>query len=112
QSIQPVHIDDVTAAIVALVPRNDAYNGARVALVGPQPLELRGFLAQLRSALGLRRARSIGVPMWLMRLSASIAQWLPRSLLDRETLEMLEAGNTADPSATRSLLGREPRGVS
>ena len=53
--------------------------------------------------------RRLRVP--LMRLSAAIAQWLPRSLLDRETLAMLEAGNTADPTVTRRLLGREPREV-
>ncbi|NLG76617.1 MAG: NAD(P)H-binding protein [Xanthomonadaceae bacterium] len=112
QSIQPIHIDDVTAAIVALVSQSDPHSRARVALVGPRKLELREFLTQLRSAIGLRRTRRFGVPMPLMRLMASIAQWLPRSLLDRETLAMLEAGYTADPSVTHSLLGRKPREVS
>lgn len=110
QSIQPVHIDDVVAAIVALVSREPA-SRARVAIVGPKPLELRDFLSQLRSAMGLRRAPRIGVPMGFMRLSAGIAQWLPGSLLDRETLAMLDAGNVADPAPTRALLGHAPRDV-
>src|SRR5690606_36425388 len=42
---------------------------------------------------------------------ATLAQISPRSLLDRETLAMLEAGNIADADATRRLLGREPRDV-
>ena len=111
QSIQPIHIDDVTAAITALVSQNDPHNRARVPLVGPKTLELREFLTQLRDAIGLRRTQHLVVPMPLMRLSAAIAQWLPRSLLDRETLAMLEAGNTADPTVTRRLLRREPREV-
>ncbi len=110
QSIQPVHIDDAVAAIVALVAQ-EAPARIRAPIVGPAALELREFLARLRSALGMRPTSSIGVPMWLMRLSASIAQWLPNSLLDRETLAMLEAGNTADPSLTRNLLGRAPRDI-
>ncbi len=110
QSIQPVHIDDAVAAIVALATQ-DASARIRVPIVGPAALELREFLARLRSALGMRPTSSIGVPMWLMRLSASIAQWLPSSLLDRETLAMLEAGNTADPSLTRNLSGRAPRDI-
>jgi hypothetical protein len=44
-------------------------------------------------------------------MSASIAQINPRSLLDRETLEMLEAGNIADPAQTTALLGRPARAV-
>lgn len=110
QSIQPVHIDDVVAAIVALLHTGTCVR-ARVPLVGPRPYPLREFLANLRRTMGMQAAWSIPVPMWLMRLSASVAQWLPRSLLDRETLAMLESGNTADAAATRQLLGREPRDV-
>jgi uncharacterized protein YbjT (DUF2867 family) len=110
QSIQPVHIDDVVACILALL-ETDAPTRLRIPLVGPDALELREFLARLREAMGMRRTVSIPIPMTLMRLSAQMGQWLPRSLLDRETLAMLEAGNTADPALTRHLLGRDPRAV-
>ena len=110
QQIQPVHSDDVVAAIIALLEA-DELQRRRVALVGPESLRLRGFLARLRSAMGLGRARFVGVPMPLARLAARFGTLLRRGLLDTETLNMLVRGNVADPAAIRKLLGREPRAV-
>jgi uncharacterized protein YbjT (DUF2867 family) len=110
QRVQPVHIDDLVACIVTLLASN-AFVRQRVPVVGPRPLPLREFLAQLRSAMGLRRTLTVPIPMWLMRLAAAVGQWLPASLLDRDTLTMLEAGNTATPTHVRQLLGRDPREV-
>lgn len=110
QQVQPIHIDDLTEAIVRIVDAPNTHR-ERIALVGPEPLPLREFLARLRSAMGLARTLNFPVPLVLMRLGASIAQLSPRSLLDRETLAMLEAGNIADPTPTRELLGRTPRNV-
>nr|MBO2488882.1 short chain dehydrogenase [Gammaproteobacteria bacterium] len=110
QPIQPVHIDDLTACIVALLADEHSMR-KKIPIVGRQPLLLREFLSELRISLGLRRTLIVPVPMWLMRIGAAVAQWLPRSLLDRDTLVMLEAGNTADPTMTSQLLGREPRHV-
>src|SRR5206468_9747601 len=42
---------------------------------------------------------------------ASIVQHLPGSLLDPDTLSMLDAGNTADAAFTTELLNRPPRSV-
>src|SRR5690606_35585813 len=72
---------------------------------------LRSFLAGLRSALGMRPSLRIPIPLSLMRAGASVAQLSPHSLLDRETLAMLQLGAVADAGATRELLGRNPREV-
>ena len=61
--------------------------------------------------MGLMRTIYVRVPLAIMRLSATLAQVSPRSLLDRETLAMLESGNIADPARTGRLLGRAPRAV-
>jgi hypothetical protein len=82
-----------------------------MALVGPEAMTLRDFLGRLRRALGLGRAVFVAIPMGLMRGMAALGSRMPGSLLDRETLAMLERGNTADPEMTRRLLGREPRPV-
>jgi len=110
QQVQPVHIDDLVAALVAIVQR-DELAGRRVILVGPEALSLRDFLARLRRALGLGHAPFLPIPLTLMRVGAAIAELSPHSLLDRESLAMLEAGNTADPADTRELLGRPPRPI-
>jgi uncharacterized protein YbjT (DUF2867 family) len=110
QRVQPIHCDDLVDAIVRLFGRADVV-GQKVALVGPQPLCLRDFLGQLRAAMGLGRAHFIGIPRGVMRASARAASVLPSSLLDAETLSMLEAGNTADPAMTQRLLQRPPREI-
>jgi hypothetical protein len=49
--------------------------------------------------------------MSFVRAAAMVAQFIPRSLLDRDSLVMLEAGNIADPADTSELLSRPPRPV-
>lgn len=110
QQVQPIHIDDLVRAITALVPRYDLAH-RRVALVGPQALTLREFLARLAHAIGVPRPRFLTIPLSFMRTLAAVAQLSPRSLLDRESLAMLEAGNTADPADTCELLSGPPRPV-
>jgi uncharacterized protein YbjT (DUF2867 family) len=104
QRIQPVHIDDVVDAVRAVV-RSDFFPRARLALVGPEPLTLRDYLAQLRRSMGLGRARYVQMPQALVGLAAGSGL----GLLGRDSLAMLERGNTADASALRELLGREPK---
>jgi hypothetical protein len=108
--VQPIHVDDLILAITAVVQRHD-FARRRVALVGPEALTLREFLARLRRVLGIPRARFLPIPLPFMRIAATVAQLSRRSLLDRESLAMLEAGNTADPHATCELLSRAPRPV-
>lgn len=110
QRVQPIHIDDAIHAIVATLDDPSTYR-ERIELVGAKALSLREFLRKLRASLGMRSTQFISMPLWLMKISASIAQLHPRSLLDRETLSMLEAGNTAEPTRTSALLGRSPRDV-
>jgi uncharacterized protein YbjT (DUF2867 family) len=108
QQVQPIHIDDLVASMTAMVERRDV-NQRRVPLVGPRVLTFRELLDQLRQAMGLGRARFVSIPMWMMQGAARIAELSPRSLLDRETLDMLEAGNTASAEWTQRLLQRPPR---
>lgn len=108
QRIQPVHLDDVVQAIVALIEQPPA-SGTRVALVGPNAMSLRAFLAILRRAMGLGRALVVPVPIALSRMAATLGARMQWGLLDPETLQMLERGNTASATQISTLLGREPQ---
>jgi uncharacterized protein YbjT (DUF2867 family) len=110
QRIQPIHIDDLTDAITALV-ETDRFSGCRIPLVGPEPLTLQCYLRELRRLMGLGTARFLNIPLPLIGATAQVGQWLGRGLMDIETWQMLQRGNTADASSTRELLGREPRSV-
>ncbi len=111
QRIQPIHIDDLTDAITALV-KTDRFLGCRIPLVGPKPLTLRCYLKELRRLMGLGAATFLRIPLPLIGATAQVTQWLGRGLMDIETWQILQRGNTADASSTRELLGHEPRSVS
>jgi uncharacterized protein YbjT (DUF2867 family) len=121
QRVQPIHVDDVVAAIATLlrqrlyVERSDAPPGGgtvrRVALVGAEALPFVDYLAALRRALGMGRLRVLPVPGGVARLLARAGAWLPGALLDPDALRMLDRGSTADAGPTMRLLGRPPRPI-
>lgn len=107
--VQPVHLDDVVAGVLALL-RQPPQRVETLAFVGPQPLPLRDYLGSLRGQLGL------GPGQWLLPLPAPVflygarlAGHLPGSFLDGETAGMLLRGNAAPAGPFAQLLGREPR---
>lgn len=110
QQVQPVHVDDVVAAVLASL-HEPLHRRSELTLVGPEPVSLRGFLALLRAAVGLPKARFLPVPMPLVRTAARAGSILPGMLLDEETLGMLERGNTASAQEIAALLGRPPRAI-
>ncbi len=117
QLVQPIHVDDVAAAIVNLLRQDSAVHGEanpaalRVPLVGPRALPFIDYLAALRAALGMGRLRVLTLPDALARAVAAVAGKLPGALLDADALRMLNRGNSADPALTERLLGRAPRSL-
>jgi len=120
QLVQPIHVDDLVAAIVGLLrhrlpmqPNIGNINGTslRVPLVGPQAISFTDYLGALRGAMGLPRQRVLPLPGPLARLAAGVSGLLPGSLLNRDALRMLERDNTADAGLTAQLIGHLPRGV-
>jgi uncharacterized protein YbjT (DUF2867 family)/uncharacterized membrane protein YphA (DoxX/SURF4 family) len=110
QRVQPVHVDDVVQALTALV---EAAPGARcsecVALVGPQPLTLAGYLQALRHAMRLPPAPVVAVPGAWVAAAARAGDHLPGSLLDSASWTMLQRGSVAPAEPMSRLLGRAPR---
>lgn len=109
QRVQPVHVDDLVAAVTTLLtlPAPPALLDAP----GARPLAYRDMLAGYRRAQGLPPAPCVAVPMVLMQAAARCGRWLPGGLLSPDTLTMLARGNTGDPGALAALLGRAPRAV-
>ena len=70
------------------------------------------MLAGLRAAMGLGRLHVLPLPMPLARMAAAAGTLLPGSLLDAETLSMLERGNTGEVADMAALLGHAPRPLS
>lgn len=110
-AVQPVHVDDLVAVVMRLLTDEPPAGmpPGRLAVVGPQPLPLRGYLAALRHGLGLGPARFVGIGRGLMDLAAAVGERLPGSVLNRQTWQMLQRGNVADADAVAAVLGRAPR---
>jgi len=108
-TVQPVHLHDVVQGIVQLVeaPPDGV---ATCAFAGPQPLALADYLRDLRGAMGENPHQWIvPVPASLFRAGAAVAGLLPGSMLDRDTADMLLAGNATQDNCLPALLGRAPR---
>jgi uncharacterized protein YbjT (DUF2867 family) len=103
QTVQPVRVEDVAAAVTLAIAR-DHFPRGRLAVVGPEPLTMRALLARIRACLGLPAARFVSIPRALVVFAARLGV----GLLDRESLAMLERGNVAEVAPLRTLLGRDP----
>ncbi len=110
QRVQPIHVDELVNAVFKLAVAPEPQRRV-ITAVGPWPLTMRDFLADLRRSMGLGKAWRIRVPSFLVRWSAAIGDWLPWAKLNRETLGMLERGNVGDPQELTQLLGHRPREV-
>lgn len=105
QRIQPVHLDDLCAAIERLL---DAADPPRcVEAVGARAVSLRDYLAYFKRVLRLA-GFIIGFPMTWARALAGPLSRVSR-LITPEALTMLASGNVGDDKAFAALLGRSPR---
>lgn len=108
QTLQPVHIDDIVAAVCCWLA--DEHAGRQcINATGAQPTTMRGMLDSYRQQSGHGGALHVPVPALLVKLGARIGDFLPFSPLCTDTLTMLNAGNTGDNLAFARLLGRPPR---
>jgi len=105
--LQPIHIDDVTAAIVRSCEMVEAV-GETIDLGGPEKLEYIEILNILKSVLNKRR-RNLFLPVWLMRFGAGLMETVIKPApLTRDQLTMMQMGNTGDNGRMKKLFGIEP----
>jgi uncharacterized protein YbjT (DUF2867 family) len=105
--VQPVHVDDVVAAVIAGLDRAAA--GRIVDLPGPERLSFGDWLANFRRLMGLPPPIRLPVPAFLTTMAAAVLDHVPGAMLSRDNWAMLRAGNTGDAAAARELLGRPLR---
>ncbi len=108
QQLQPVHIDDICAAVTRWLADDKAHSQT-VTAVGLEATDMRGMLDSYRQQLHHSKAIHISIPSFLVELSARVGDAIPASPLCSDTLTMLNAGNTANATEFTELLGRPPR---
>lgn len=110
QMLQPIHIDDLTEAVLCLLDPSAAAHQI-VEAVGGRPLEYREILRCYRQAMGILPAIEIPIPQLIMKWLAGTAGLIPGAILNADTWKMLQEGNTGDTSAVTKILGRAPHRI-
>lgn len=94
--VQPTHVEDVAAAVAAVLPRPDLA-GVTFDLPGPFPLTLRALVRTVCAVLGRRR--------WCPRVPAVLG----RLVASREQVARLAEDKSADPGPAMAAFGYAPR---
>ncbi len=89
--LQPVYVGDVAEAVMRVVARGD---GGVFELGGPEVLSYRQIMELVLSYTG-RQALLLPLPFALARLEAFFLEFMPKPLLTRDQLRLLEADNVA-----------------
>jgi NADH dehydrogenase len=95
QRIQPIWGEDVGEFFARSVDEPAAAN-RMFELGGPDAVSWNELYDRIKRTLGSRRP-SVHIPMRLMRVQATLTDWLPQAPVTRDQLKMLAAGdNTCD----------------
>ncbi len=106
--VQPVHQDDVTAALLAALDR-DWSGPESLVVAGPAAMSYADFIRSLAAAAGLPTPRIVAVPAWLPIAAAWIMHAVP-FLPDVEPAEVrrLLEDKAFDIAPARAALGFDP----
>ncbi|MGJ0485369.1 MAG: NAD(P)H-binding protein [Methylomicrobium sp.] len=106
QSLQPVDVGDLCQAVSeALKPESRPRQ--IIHAVGPHPIRFAAIVELLANYLG-RRLRPLPVSgVWIGAL-LPLTAWLDEPVLNKQSLAMLQRGNTAEADGFTVFLGRSP----
>ena len=105
--MSPVHAVDVADAFAAVLDDATTF-GKTYELGGPDVLTWGDMIRTVAAATG-RSKLLLPMPIELMKLAATLLDWLPLFPVTRDQLTMLAEGNTADPAVIAGLIGRPPQ---
>jgi len=107
QPFQPIHVDDLAAAIIRILDRPTI---RRVVIdpVGPDTLTMRQMLVDLRRWLGSPPAPIVEIPLPLVRFVARLGDLLGGPV-NGTALRQLEFGNAGPPGPFAETVGITPR---
>ena len=102
--VQPVHQDDVTAALVAALDRN--WDGAHgMVIAGPSPMSYADFVRAIAAAAGLRQPRIVAFPAGPLIAAAWLLRFLP---VGPDEIRRLLEDKAFDIGPARAALGFNP----
>ena len=110
QPVQPIHIDDLTDTICALLSSESPVR-LSIDAVGPSPIGFKDMLLQYRHWLGINSEKVLHVPYPLALLAGKGGAFLGNTILSGEAIQMLKQGNIGDVSTLQQALQISPRSL-
>ncbi|WP_416758667.1 SDR family oxidoreductase [Pseudomonas sp. BNK-6] len=102
--MQPLHVDDLSAAVLALIGQWPAQSMV-LPLVGPERMTMAQLLDRLRAAQGWAPARYFQLPSVVLALVARVGERQGWRALNRQSLSMARCDNLGDPEVLASVCG-------
>lgn len=100
QTFQPIHLNDLSKALLRLLEIPIEKNMVLHA-VGPEPVPLKTILTTIRAWLGFSKAMLIFMPMMLIRIGSWFGNLIPDSSLNRSSYKMMQIHNVTTPEETQ-----------
>lgn len=100
QPFQPICLDDLSRAVAQLVTK-PLEQSITLDAVSQKVVDLKHIILSIRTWLGFVKTKCLHVPLTLIRLVASIGDWIPYSTLNSTSYTLLEAGSVSTPSKTK-----------
>ncbi len=108
QCFSPIHAADLAHA-VRLSCEDDEFVDRVLEPAGPDTITVRDLLGLYRRWLGFGSARFVIVPLWALRLLATVGDWVGMGPISSNSLDQLLAGNVGDGEAFAKAVGFAPR---
>ena len=105
----PIAVEDVADAFAAALADENTV-GKTFELAGPEVLDWPTMVQRVAAAVDKKKIL-VPMPIWLMRVGATLFDWLPFYPVTRDQLTMLAEGNTAPIDDIVGLIGREPKAM-
>jgi uncharacterized protein YbjT (DUF2867 family) len=107
QLFQPIHVDDLTAAVCRLL-EDPSINREVIEPAGPDSLTFRQILVDLRRWLGVKPGRQIEIPVGLISIFARLGDVIGGPV-NTTALRQLLHGNAGAPEKFTATVGIVPR---
>jgi nucleoside-diphosphate-sugar epimerase len=100
QEFQPIHLDDLSKAIIELIKL--PFNQSVVfSAVSAKRISLNNILTSIRTWLGFSKSRLTFVPLGLIRLGSFIGDLIPYSSLNTNSYKLLMQNNSSSHEETK-----------
>lgn len=100
QEFQPIHLQDLSKAILHLLDL-PAKKSEILTAVGPKKISLADLLLHLRAWLGFTKAKIAFIPLWLIRSALWVGNLIPYSVMNSNSYQMLIQNNITNAAETK-----------